>query len=31
MRCKKGYKNWNIKGVAESVIKEIEEDRGRRR
>jgi hypothetical protein len=26
MSCKKGYKNWNIKGIAESVIKEIEED-----
>lgn len=24
---KKYYKNWNIKGIAESVIKEIREDR----
>ena len=26
MRCKKGYKNWNIKGIAESVSREIKED-----
>ena len=26
MSCKKSFKNWNIKGIAESVIKEIEED-----
>ena len=27
MSSKKSYKNWNIKGIAESVIKEIKEDR----
>ena len=27
MSSKKYYKNWNIKGIAESVIKEIKEDR----
>jgi len=27
MTNKKYYKNWNIKGIAESVIKEIKEDR----
>ena len=27
MSSKKYYKNWNIKGIAESVIKEIREDR----
>ena len=27
MRSNKYYKNWNIKGIAESVIKEIKEDR----
>ena len=27
MSCKKSYKNWNIKSIAESVIKEIKEDR----
>lgn len=26
MSCKKCYKNWNIKGIAESVIEEIKED-----
>jgi hypothetical protein len=26
MSCKKYYKSWDIKGIAESVIKEIEED-----
>lgn len=26
MSCKKSYKNWNIKGIAESVIKEIKEE-----
>ena len=26
MSCKKSFKNWNIKGIAESVIKEIKED-----
>jgi hypothetical protein len=26
MRCKKYYKSWYIKGIAESVIKKIEED-----
>ena len=27
MNSKKSYKNWNIKGIAESVIREIKEDR----
>lgn len=27
MSSKKYYKNWNIKGIAESVIEEIKEDR----
>jgi len=26
MSSKKHYKNWNIKGIAESVIEEIKED-----
>ena len=26
MSSKKYYKNWNIKGIAESVIREIKED-----
>ncbi|MBI4843842.1 MAG: hypothetical protein HY809_05900 [Nitrospirae bacterium] len=26
MVSKKSYKNWNIKGIAESVIEEIKED-----
>ena len=26
MSCKKYYKSWYIKGIAESVIREIEED-----
>ena len=27
MSCKKYYKNWNIKGIAENVIREIKEDK----
>ena len=27
MGSKKSYKNWNIEGIAESVIKEIKDDR----
>ncbi len=27
MSSKKYYKNWNIKGIAESVLEEIKEDR----
>lgn len=26
MSCKKCYKNWDIKGIAESVIEKIKED-----